>query len=274
MATDRSASALAGVVGPTAEGWRLVVVPGRVRELLSMLGSGVLVPLIALPLLLPVLVVALVSGYALVWGIVWVVLGIMALAAILIVAVLLYTVPAGMVRWVEFRPRHVPPQVEIARFLRRSTLAMDDLQRIVVVEQTRLGLRKSITVTLHSTGGRLECRPAASSPLALIDAGTLTDWLTGELTPCAVEVEHRTEAQRNFSCPEEWLAGPRVAALWQVPLEAVDETAAHHGVRSHTYTPRASAMYNPGNSITVYDPAPAYEVAETLRTQRATQATE
>jgi len=50
-----------------------------------------------------------------------------------------------------------------------------------------------------------------------------------------------------------------------VPADAVDELAAHHGVRSHRYTPRAFAMYSPARTMTVYDPARAHEVAEEVR---------
>lgn len=257
-----------------AGGRRLEVVPHPVRELLGMLFGGVvLVPLIGLPFVLPSLLVAYFSGYTLVWGLVWAELVVLGLAAVVVVVAGVVRAPME-VRWVGFRPEHDPPQVEIARLMHRSTLAMDDLRWVTVLERTKLGQRKSITVSLHTTGGTVEGTPSASAPLMRVDAQALTEWLTSELAPCGVEVEYRTEAQKTFQCPEEWLPGGQLAALWKVPPEAVRENAALHGVKSHTYTPRVSAMYNPGNTVTVYDPAHVHEVAETLRASRADPGTE
>jgi len=263
---NRNANPLAGVVSATAAGERLVFVPSRVREFGVALGASVVVPLwVATPLLLVTLVVAALTQSGAVWAIVWVVLGLTVLAVIGLALALLFTVSTTMVRWIEFRPQGRATQLVIARFLRSSTVAAADLQRVLVVERLRLGERKSIAVVLETRAGTVDCEPAFRAPLSQVDTGALLDWLTGQLGPAQAAVEYRKEVDRNFLCPDEWWTQSDVAALWHVPAGAVDELAARHGVRSHQYTPRAAATYSAANTMTVYDPARAHEVAEELR---------
>ena len=263
---NRKANPLAGVVSATATGERLVFVPSRVRESGVALGASVVVPLwIATPLLLVTLVVAALTRSGAVWAIVWVVLGLTVLAVIGLALALLVTVSTTMVRWIEFRPQGKTTQLVIARFLRSSTVAVADLQRVVVVERLRLGERKSLAVMLETREGTVKCEPAFRAPLSQADTGALVDWLTGQLGPAQAAVDYRKEVDRNFLCPDEWWTQSDLAALWHVPADAVDELAAHHGVRSHRYTPRAFAMYSPARTMTVYDPARAHEVAEEVR---------
>jgi hypothetical protein len=263
---NRNSDPLAGVVSATAAGERLVFVPSRVREFGVVLGASVVVPLwIATPLLLVTLVVAAVTGSGPVWAIVWVVLGLTVLAVIGLALAMLFTVSTTMVRWIEFRPQGEATQLVIARLLRSSTVAAADLQRVVVVERLRVGERKSIAVVLHTRGGTVDCEPAFRAPLSQVDTRALLDWLTGRLGPAQAAVEYRTEVDGNFLCPDEWWTQSDLAARWRVPVNAVDELAARHGVRSYQYTPRAAAKYSAAETMTVYDPARAHEVAEELR---------
>ncbi|MER5728969.1 hypothetical protein ABT084_11660 [Streptomyces sp. NPDC002138] len=252
------------------DGWRLLFVPSRARELAVALGSSLMVPpVVAAPLLLGFLVAAVISGSSLAWGAFWVLLALTAVAVILLAVAMVFVTVSVTVRWVELRPLGTPAQVVIARFLRSSTMAMTDLQRVVVVERLSLGQRKSIKVVLHTRGERVECEPATTAPLARVDAQALTAWLTEQLGPAQVAVERQTEVKRDFVRPDEWWTPSHTAEVWQVPVGEVDRIAARRGVEGYGYTPRASAMYSPGTSATVYDPARAYEVAEELRAERA-----
>lgn len=225
-----------------------------------------MVPLcIAAPLLLLTLVVAALTESGLVWAIVWVGLGFTALAVIGLSLALTGTMSTTMVRWIEFRRQENATQLVIAHFLRSSTVAAADLQRVVVVERLRLGQRKSITVVLHMRGGTVDCEPAFLAPLSQVDTEALLNWLTSQLGPAQAAVEHRTEVDRNFLCPDQWWTPSDLAALWHVPVSAVEELAVHHGIRSYQYTPRGAATYSADKTMTVYDPSRAHEVAQELR---------
>ncbi|MER6290344.1 hypothetical protein [Streptomyces sviceus] len=270
MAT-RSTNPLAGVVSATAAGGRLVFVPSRIREFGVTLGGIAMVPLwVATPLLLPMLVIAALTESGLLWAIVWVGLGLTALAVIGLALALMFTVSATMVRWIEFRPQGNAKQLVIARSLRSSIVAAADLQRIVVVEGLRLGQRKSIQVVLHTRGGTVQCEPGFQAPMSQVDAEALRAWLTSQLGSAGAAVEYLAKVDRNFACPEEWWTPSHLAAQWHVPVGVVDELAVRHGVRSYQYTPRAMALYSPAESVTVYDPDRAYEVAEELRGENET----
>lgn len=230
-----------------------------------------MVPLwVAAPLLLPMLVIALLTESGLLWVIVRVGLGLTALAVIGLSVALMFTVSATMVRWIEFRPQGNAKQLVIARSLRSSTVAAADLQRIVVVEELRLGQRKSLHMVLHTRDGTLQCEPGFQAPMSQVDAEALLAWLTSQLGSAGAAVEYLAEVDRNFACPEEWWTPTHLAALWHVHVGAVDELAVRHGVRSYQYTPRATALHSPATTVTVYDPDRAYEVAEELRGENNT----
>ncbi|MFI1508828.1 hypothetical protein [Streptomyces sp. NPDC020597] len=267
MAT-RSTNSLAGVVSATADGGRLVFVPSRVRQFGVTLGGSVLVPLwVATPLLLPVLVIAVLTEYRLLWAIVWVGLGLTALAVIGLALALMVTVSATMVRWIEFRPQGNAKHLVIARCLRSSIVPAADLRRIVVVEGLKLGRRESLQVELHTRGETVQCEPGFQAPISQVDTEALLTWLTSQLGSAGAAVEYLAKVDRNFACPGEWWTRSHLAALWHVPVDAVDELAVRHGVRSHRYTPRAMALYSPATTVTVYDPGRAYEVSEELRAE-------
>ncbi|MFD9494563.1 hypothetical protein ACFWA1_24140 [Streptomyces sp. NPDC060005] len=270
MKSQRSGP-LAEAVLPVTDGWRLLFVPSRVRQLAFGFGASTVVPaVVAAPLLVGVLLGAVISGSSVAWGILWVFLALTVVAMILLIVTTVCVTVSTTVRWVEFRPRGNPAQVVIARFLRSSTMATADLQRVVVIERLSLGQRKSIKVVLHTRGETVECEPAAFAPLARVDAQALTSWLTEQLDRAPqVEVERRTEVKRDFVRPDEWWTPSHTAELWRVPVSEVDGIAARRRVESYGYTPRAAAMYSPGRSVTVYDPGRAYEVAEELRAERA-----
>ncbi|MFJ3235779.1 hypothetical protein [Streptomyces sp. NPDC086787] len=265
----RSADPLAGVVLLTAGGGRLVFVPSRVREFGVALGGSVVVPLwVAAPLLLPLLVIAVVTESGVLWVIVWGCVGLMALAVIGLALGLMFTVSATMVRWIEFRSGGDVKQLVIARFLRSSIVAGADLRRVVVVEGLRLGRRKSLRVVLHLRGGTVECEPGFGAPVSQVGAEVLLAWLTSQFGSAGVGVEYRVKVDRNFACPGEWWSRSHLAALWHVPVGAVDELAVRHGVRSYQHATRATVMHSPARTVTVYDPDRAYEVAEELRGKR------
>ncbi|WP_412079448.1 hypothetical protein ACLF6K_38425 (plasmid) [Streptomyces xanthophaeus] len=261
---------LAEVVLPVTAGWRLMFVPSRARELATALGGSIMVPpVVAAPLLLGALVPAVVWGNALIWGIFWVLLTLTVVAVVVLAAAMLFATVSLTVRWVELRPLGTPAQFVIARFLRSSTTAMADLQRVVVIERLSLGQRRSIKVVFHTRSETVECEPAQSAPLSRVDAQELTDWLSEQLGQVQVAVDRQTEVKRDFLRPDEWWTPFHTAELWRVPVGEVDGIAAQRGVEIYQYTPRANAMYSPGTSVTVYDPGRAYEVAEELRAERA-----
>ncbi|WP_329162280.1 hypothetical protein OHA63_35095 [Streptomyces anulatus] len=269
MAT-RHHGPLAEVVSPVTAGWRLLFVPSRTRELAVALGGSIMLPaMFAAPFLLAALVAAAITGNSFFWGSFWVLLALTVVAVILLAVGLMYVAASTMVRWVEFHPLGNPAQVVIARFLRSSTMAMADLQRVVVIERLSLGQRRSIKVVLHTDSEKVECEPAAFAPLGRVDAQALTDWLTEQLGGSQVAVERQTEVQRDFVRPDGWWTPSHTAELWRVPVGEVDGIAAQRGVEIYRYTPRAAAMYSPATTATVYDPGRAYEVAEELRAERA-----
>ncbi|KUO09437.1 hypothetical protein [Streptomyces sp. DSM 15324] len=244
--------------------------PSRFREIGVALGASVVVPLwIAAPLLVVTLLVAVLTASALVWAIVWVVLGLTVLSVAVLVLALTVTTSTTMVRWIEFRPAGRATQIVVARFLRSSTVAVADLQRVVVVERLRLGRRKSIRVVLQTPhGATVDCEPALHAPLSQVGTEALLDWLAGQLGSTQAVMEHRTEVDRDFQCPDEWWTPSDLSALWHVPVSAVDQLAVRHGIRSYQYTPRGAATHRDGTK-TVYDPARAHEVAEELREAHA-----
>lgn len=261
---------LAEVVSPVTAGWRLLFVPSRARALATLLGGSIMVPpAVAAPLLLAALVAAVVSGSSFVWGSFWVLLALTVVAVIVLAVAMVYVTVSLTVRWVELRPLGAPAQVVIARFLRSSTMAMADLQRVVVIERLSLGQRQSIKVVLHTASETVECEPATSAPLSRVDAQALTGWLTEQLGQVQVAVERQTEVKRDFLRPDEWWTRSHTADLWRVPVGEVEGIAAQRGVESYRYTPRADAMHSPGASVTVYNPGRAYDVAEELRAERA-----
>ncbi|MCX5016206.1 hypothetical protein OG765_35350 [Streptomyces sp. NBC_00555] len=266
----RHPGSLAEVALPVKAGWRLLFVPSRARELAVALGGSIMVPpLVASPLLLAALVAAVIWGNSFFWGSFWVLLALTVVAVIVLAVAMVFVTVSLTVRWVEFRPLGTPAQVVIARFLRSSTMAMADLQRVVVIERLSLGQRQSIKVVLHTGSGTVECEPATSAPLSRVDAQALTGWLTEQLGQVQVAVERQTEVKRDFLRPDEWWPRSHTAELWRVPVGEVDGIAAQRGVEIYRYTPRAAAMYSPGTTVTVYDPGRAYDVAEELRAERA-----
>ncbi|MFJ7158187.1 hypothetical protein ACIQUQ_25070 [Streptomyces sp. NPDC101118] len=264
--TTPHAHPLSGVVSATAAGERLVFVPRRVWELGTEFVLGVLTPpVIAVPFLIPVLGIALGTGS---WVILRVALGLIALAITVFVPTVIFTTLTEAVRWIEFRPHGSTQQLVIAYFLRSSTVAAADLERVVLSEEFKAGQRKSLEVVLHTRGGTVECKPGTLSPMSRVGAEALLDWLTSRLGPAGIAVEHRTKIDRSFVCPDEWYSEASLAALWNVPAGEVDKLVVRHGVRTYTFTPRASALYSPTTTTTVYDPAEAHDVAEVLRRKR------
>ncbi|MFF0476449.1 hypothetical protein [Streptomyces sp. NPDC004284] len=257
---------LAGVVSTIAAGERLVFVPRRVLEVGTEIVLGVLVPpVIATPLLIPILGIALGTGS---WAILWAALGLIALAMTVVVPTVVFMKLTEAVRWIEFRPHGSTKQLVIAYFLRSSTVAAADLQRVVLSERFRGDQRKSLEVVLHTRGGKVTCKPGTLGPMSRVGAEALLDWLTSQLSPVGIAVEHRTEIDRNFVCPDEWYSEAGLAALWHVPASEVDALVVRHGIDTYTFTPRAAALSSPSKTITVYDPAGAHDVAEELRRKR------
>ncbi|MFD5326915.1 hypothetical protein [Streptomyces sp. NPDC127092] len=267
MATP-STNPLAGVVSTTAAGERLVFVPRRVVDVGTEIVVGVVTPpVIAVPLLIPILGIALATGS---WVILWAALGLIALAMTVLVPTVMFMKLIETVRWIEFRPHGSTKQLVIAYFLRSSTVAAADLQRVILSERFAADRRKSLEVVLHTRGGTVECKPGTLSPMSRVSGEALLDWLTGQLSPAGIAVEHRTKTDRGFVRPDEWYSEADLAALWHVPASEVYELVVRHAIHSYTFTPRAAALYSPTTTITVYDPAGAHDVAEQLRRKRTT----
>jgi hypothetical protein len=197
--TTQNTDPLAGLVSRTAAGERLVFVPHPFRELGARIFVGVVgPPLLAASLLLPALIFAACTGW---WAVAWVALGLTALAITGLSLAILITTLTESVRWIEFRPHGSTKQLVIAHFLRSSTVAAADLQRVVLIERFRAGgERRSIDVVLHTRGGTLKCEPGMLSPMSQVGVGAeaLLDWLTIQFSPAGIAVEHRTEIDRTF----------------------------------------------------------------------------
>ncbi|MFF9839317.1 hypothetical protein [Streptomyces sp. NPDC013740] len=264
--TAPNAHPLADVVSVTAAGERLVFVPRRVREVVTeIVGVVVAPPVIAVPFLIPIVGVALAIGS---WVVLWAALGLIALAIGVLVPAVMFMTVTKTVRWIEFRRQGSTQQLVIAYFLRSSTVAVADLQRVILSERFEADQRKSLEVVLHTRGGRVACKPGSLSPMSRVSAEALLDWLTIQLGPAGIEVEHRTKIDPRTVHPDEWYSEAGLAALWDVPADEVDSLVVRHGIRTRTFTPRAAALYSPAKTITVYDPAGAHDVAEELRRKR------
>jgi hypothetical protein len=149
---------VAATSAATTAGKRLVSVPSRIRELGILLGASVVVPLwIGGPVLLIVLALAALTTSGVIWAAFWIGLGLIVVTVLGLAVGLLLQLTTTMVRWIEFRPQGNAVEREVMGFVRASTVAATDLQRVVGA-----GSRRSASRELRRERViRLELQPSA-----------------------------------------------------------------------------------------------------------------
>jgi len=218
------------------------------------------VDIVVLPL------VGVFGGWSVLWRVSWIFLSLL-FAAGVILAVVFLAMERDVCR-VELRPGDPPRLLVVKRARGSAAIPIGDLQRIAVLECVCLGRRKALHVILHTAGGPVTCRAAASSPMAKVRLTDLAGWLTQVLGQAGVPVECETLVEKAGVPFDRWWQAPRVAAVWQVPVERVPEIAERLEVKGRSWEPRAGAMYQPGRLTPVhYNPDDVFEVLERVRAE-------
>ncbi|MEV0963994.1 hypothetical protein AB0J25_15625 [Streptomyces sp. NPDC049910] len=160
----------------------------------------------------------------------------------------------GSLRHVEIRSSADPPEV-VFRSVRGTERRVRpaDVQAVDVIEEVALGASVNTKIVFTLAGfGPLEC-PDVQGERAVV----VTAWLSDRLSPFAVEVRHKAVLKERRVPVGNWYQLPRVAALWRVPPESVDDMAARLGVRTDVITPRRSE-YTYGEPVQLYRPDDVY----------------
>lgn len=231
---------------------RVVFVP-RVTRLLAKTWAGSLaIPFaVAGPLLVAVVLplVAVFFGWAAMWHTA-LVLGCVLAALGLVLSVAMPWSLRSEARWVELNPREGPAQVLVKRV--SGATRTGALRSIAVIEHVKLAEPAGVELELRTADETVQ-----GAERLEVDARTLADWL-GSLP--GVEVEHRKVVDRVNPTRDRWWRRPQVAAVWQVPADAVPVIAGELGVRCDAFVPRAAAMSGNTRAIDVYDPDDVQEI--------------
>ncbi|WP_173265522.1 hypothetical protein [Streptomyces pacificus] len=222
------------------EAARLDFVPRPILELAGALA----VPLILAPL--PAGAIALVVlarfGLSAAWPTFLLLAGLGFLTA-LFVAGTGFRDTLGSLRHVEIRSSADPPEV-VFRSVRGTERRVRpaDVQAVGVIEEVALGASVNTKIVFTLAGfGPLECPDVPGERAVEVAA-----WLSDRLSPFAVGVRHKAVLKERRVPVENWYPLPRVAALWGVPPESVDDMAARLGVRTG------------GESVQLYRPDDVY----------------
>ncbi len=229
---------------------RLVFVP-RVTRLLTKTWAGSLaIPFAVVgPLLVGVVLplVALFFGWA-AMGTTALVLGGILGALGLVLSVAMPWSLRSDARWVELSPA----RVLVKRLSGASqTIAV---QSIAVVEHVKLAEPAGVEVELRTTDETVRGAERID-----VDARTLAEWLS---SLSGVEVEHRKVVDRVNPTRDRWWRRTQVAAVWEVPADAVPVIANELGVRCDAFVPRAAARNGNTHAIDVYDPDDVQEITD------------
>ncbi len=242
------------VVTTSSGTWRLVFVP-RVTHLLTTTWAGSLaIPFaVAGPLLVAVVLplVAVFFGWATTWHTALVLGGVLA-ALGLVLSVVMPWSRRSEAQWVELYPGE--NRVLVKRLYGATQTSA--VRSIAVIEHVKLAEPAGVEVELRTTGETVRGAERID-----VDARILTEWLSG--LP-GVEVEHRKVVDRLNPTRDRWWRRPQVAAVWDVPADAVPVIAAELGVRCDAFVPRAAAMSGNTRAIDVYDPDDVQEITGQL----------
>ncbi|MFD8494994.1 hypothetical protein [Amycolatopsis sp. NPDC059657] len=246
------------VTAATSNGWRLVFLPCVPRYLAANAVGGVAVPfLLATPVVLS-LVVPLVwvfFGFSAFWHTA-LVLGVVLGVAGIVVATVVVRIELRAVRWVELLPETGTLQVK--RVVGETRVPVGQVRRVTVIERVKLGKASGFDVEFHTEREKFSCPRVKGD-----GAGRLVDWLREQLP--AVAVESKQAVERTYVTSDQWWPRRQVAAMWEVPAEAVPALAGHLGVRSHLFLSRAAAVHGNLTPADLYDPDDVHEIAAQLK---------
>ncbi|EOD64353.1 hypothetical protein [Amycolatopsis vancoresmycina] len=235
---------------------RLVFVP-RVTRLLTKTWAGSLaIPFaVAGPLLVAVVLplVAVVFGWAAMGHTALVLGGVLAALGLVLSVVLPWSLRSDA-RWVELTPGPDPARVLVKRL--SGATRTSDLRSIAVIDHVKLAEPAGVELELRTADGTVRGAERID-----VDARALADWL-GSLP--GVQVEHRKVVDRVNPTRDRWWRSPQVAAVWNVPADAVPVIADELGVRCDTFVPRAAARNGNVRAIAVYDPDDVQEITGQL----------
>ncbi|MEV6825317.1 hypothetical protein [Amycolatopsis sp. NPDC051102] len=235
---------------------RLVLVP-RVPSLVAKTWAGSLaIPFaVAGPLLAVVVlpVVAVFFGWTTMWHTALVLGGVLVALGLVLSVVMPWSLRSGA-RWIELDPGEDPVRVLVKRL--SGATHTSALRSITVIEHVKLA---------EPAGVELEVRTADDTVRGVeridVAARTLAGWLSS--LP-GVEVEHRKVVDRINPTRDRWWRHTQVAAVWEVPADAVPVIADELGVRCDVFVPRAGAMQGHTRAIAVYDPDDVQEITDQL----------
>jgi hypothetical protein len=243
-------------VTATSGTWRLVFVPRVTRLLAEAWAGGLAIPFaVAGPVLAAVVlpVVAVFFGWAAMWHTVLVLVGILALLGLTLSVAMPWSMRSGA-RWIELRPGDDPARV-LVKQVSGATRA-SALHSVAVIEHVKLAEPAGVEVHLRTTDGTVQGAKRID-----VDARALADWLSG--LP-GVEVEVRKVVDRVNPTRDRWWRRAQVAAVWDVPADAVPVLADELGVRCDVFVPRAGATSGNIRAIDVYDPDDVQEITSQL----------
>ncbi|GAA1235567.1 hypothetical protein GCM10009665_27200 [Kitasatospora nipponensis] len=260
---------LAEVLSRSADGWwRLEFIPDQGVEVRAMLKRSSVLPIqLAIGFLPAILVMGVLLRLLPLGGALLAVVLIPLVGLIFLLVRVLITADAEMVRWIDFCPPDFPDRMVLGRMREKKTETVGELRGVSVVEELRLGDRKSIKVVLHAHR-TVECVPTVQSPMARVDAPALMAWLSEQLAPFEIPVEYLTDIDRNFECPEEWWPGRDIARLiWRVPEQEFERLAAEHGLEGYLFTSPNEGKSTP-EPVLLYNPGVAHGLIEAVRASR------
>ncbi|MEV4049878.1 hypothetical protein AB0J55_01720 [Amycolatopsis sp. NPDC049688] len=244
------------VVATSSGTVRLVFVP-RVTRLLTKTWAGSLaVPFaVAGPLLVFVVlpVVAVLFGWAAMWHTALVLGGVLAVLGLVLSVMMPWSLRSGA-RWVELNPAENPARVLVKRL--SGATRTSALRSIAVVEHVKLAEPAGVELEVRTTDETVR-----GAERLEVDARTLAEWLSS--LP-GVEVERRQVVDRVNPTRDRWWRRRQVAAVWDVPADAVPVIADELGVRCDVFVPRAAARQGNVRAIDVYDPDDVQEITGQL----------
>ncbi|MEU5265860.1 hypothetical protein [Amycolatopsis sp. NPDC021455] len=235
---------------------RLVFVPHVTRLLTKTWAGSLAIPFaVAGPLLVVVVlpVVAVFFGWATMWHTALVLGGVLLALGLVLSVVVPWSLRSGA-RWVELDPAENPARVLVKRL--SGATRTSALRSIAVIEHVKLAEPAGVEVEVRTADETVR-----SAERIDVDAHALTEWLSS--LP-GVEVERRKVVDRVNPTRDRWWRRPQVAAVWQVPADAVPVIADELGVRCDVFVPRAAAMQGNTHAIDVYDPDDVQEITDQL----------
>lgn len=233
---------------------RLVFVPSVPRLLAKTWAGSLAIPFAVAGPLLVVVVLPLVVvffGWATMWNTALVLGGALAALGLVLSIVMPWSLRSGA-QWAELNPEGSCTGVRVK--LLSGATRTGALRSIAVIEHVKLAEPAGVELELHTTDETVQGAERID-----VDAQAIAEWL--RRLP-GVEVERRKVVDRVNPTRDRWWRRAQVAAVWEVPADAVPVIADELGVRCDVFVPRAAAMNGNVHAIDVYDPDDVQEITD------------